>query len=248
MVKLSSVLIIFVMLSFKAWAGTDVTYQINGETFEGYSAKVVGKPSKGLVFLVHDWDGLTEYEKKRSDMLVQLGYDAFAVDLFGKGNRPKAIKDRRAATRALYKDRKRMLSLLIRGLKEATKRGPTKTVVIGYCFGGAAALEIARSGAAQGIAGYASFHGGLSTPQGQSYPDSTPPIFVAHGGADRAISMDQVAELSKELERSKLKYEIQVYSGAPHAFTVFGSKRYREGADKKSWSALQVFLKETMSR
>lgn len=50
MVKLSSVLIIFVMLSFKAWAGTDVTYQINGETFEGYSAKVVGKPSKGLVF------------------------------------------------------------------------------------------------------------------------------------------------------------------------------------------------------
>ena len=82
MVKLSSVLIIFVMLSFKAWAGTDVTYQINGETFEGYSAKVVDKPSKGLVFIVHDWDGVTEYEKKRSDMLVQLGYDAFAVDLF----------------------------------------------------------------------------------------------------------------------------------------------------------------------
>ena len=60
--------------------------------------------------------------------------------------------------------------------------------------------------------------------------------------------MDQVAELSKELERSKLKYEIQVYSGAPHAFTVFGSKRYLENADKKSWSALQEFLKDTMSR
>ena len=123
------------MLSFKAWAGTDAAYQINGETFEGYSAKVVGKLSKGLVFLMHDWDGLTEYEKKRSEMLVQLGYDAFAVDLVGKGNRPKAIKDRHAATRALYKDRKRMLSLLIGGHKEATKRRQTQTGVIGYCFG-----------------------------------------------------------------------------------------------------------------
>ena len=75
-----------------------------------------------------------------------------------------------------------------------------------------------------------------------------PPIFVAHGGADRAISMDQVAELSKVLERSKFKYEIQVYSGAPRAFKVFGSKRYRDGADQKSWSALQVFLEDTISR
>ena len=117
---------------------------------------------------------------------------------------------------------------------------------MGYCFGGAAALELARSGKANDIAGYASFHGGLKTPKGQSYAKNTPPILIAHGGADRAIKISQVADLSTQLEAAKVPYEIQVYSGAPHAFTVFGSKRYRETADKQSWGAFSDFLSKNL--
>lgn len=230
-----------------AMAGEKVTYSVNGEAFEGYQAKASGA-SKGLVLVIHDWDGLTDYEVKRADMLAEMGYDAFAVDLYGKGNRPVETGAKKAETGKLYKNRERMRALLLGGLSEARKSSPGNAVVMGYCFGGAAALELARSGKAADVAGYATFHGGLSTPKDQSYSADTPPLLIAHGGADAAISMDQVAALSKELEAASVPYEIQVYSGAPHAFTVFGSNRYRETADKQSWSAFTDFLSTLLSK
>jgi dienelactone hydrolase len=228
-----------------AQAGEAVTYTVDGETFEGYRAKAAG-PSKGLVLIVHDWDGLTDYEIKRADMLAELGYDAFAADLYGKGNRPTEIADRKKETGRLYEDRARMRKLLLGGLDEARKAGAGNAVVMGYCFGGAAALELARSGSAKDIAGYASFHGGLKTPEGQNYPAATPPIFIAHGGADASVSMDDVAALSRELEAAGVVYEIQVYSGAPHSFTQWNSDRYQKRADQQSWDAFTDFLAENL--
>jgi len=224
-----------------ALAGETVNYTVNGEAFEGYRAEATGT-SKGLVLVIHDWDGLNEYEFKRADMLAEMGYDAFAVDLYGKGNRPVETGAKKAETGKLYKNRERMRSLILGGLEEARKSSPGKAVVMGYCFGGAASLELARSGKAKDIAGYATFHGGLKTPDGQSYPADTPPLLIAHGGADAAIPMDHVAALSKELEKAGVTYEMQVYSGAPHAFTVFGSNRYRKTADEQSWDAFSDFL------
>jgi len=101
---------------FVAQAGETVTYTINGESFEGYRAKVPG-PSKGLVLVIHDWDGLNEYEFKRADMLAEMGYDAFAVDLYGKGNRPVETGAKKAETGKLYKNRERMRSLILGGLE-----------------------------------------------------------------------------------------------------------------------------------
>lgn len=231
-----------------ALAGEKVNYSVGGEQFEGYRAKAYDGASRGLVLVIHDWDGLTDYEVKRVEMLAGMGYDAFAVDLYGKGNRPVETGAKKAETGKLYKNRERMRSLILGGLAEARKMSGGKAVVMGYCFGGAATLELARSGKATDIAGYATFHGGLKTPAGQSYAKGTAPILVAHGGADAAISMDQVADLSKQLEAAAVPYEIQVYSGAPHAFTVFGSKRYRETADKQSWRAFGDFLMENLGR
>ena len=194
------------------------------------------------MLVIHDWDGLTAYEQKRADMLTELGYDVFAVDLFGKGNRPTEIADKKEATGKLYADRERLRSLLLGGLAEARQGSERKAVVMGYCFGGAAALELARSGEAPNIAGYASFHGTLKTPEGQSYPADTPPIFIAHGGADSSVPMDDVAALSRELEKARVEYEIQVYSGAPHGFTEWESDRYQKRADEQSWDAFRDFL------
>jgi len=224
-----------------AHAGEAVTYAVDGETFEGYRSKASGQ-AKGLVLIIHDWDGLTDYEIKRADMLAAMGYDAFAVDLYGKGNRPVEIADKKKETGRLYQDRERMRSLMLGGLEEARKAGAAKAVVMGYCFGGAAALELARSGSAKDVAGYASFHGGLKTPEGQKYPSATPPIFIAHGGADTSVSMDDVAALSRELESAGVVYAIQVYSGAPHGFTEWESDRYQKRADEQSWDAFTDFL------
>ncbi len=228
-----------------AVAGESVTYSIAGNDFEGYQSKAVGN-SKGLVVVIHDWDGLTDYEEKRVNMLSEMGYDAFAVDLYGKGNRPVETGAKKAETGKLYKDREKMRSLILGGLAEARKLSNQSAVVMGYCFGGAATLELARSGKAENVNGFATFHGGLSTPEGQSYSEDTPPLLIAHGAADSSITMQDVATLSGELEAAGATYTVEVYSGAPHAFTVFGSSRYQERADKLSWKAFSEFLQATL--
>lgn len=230
------------LMSGPALTGENVTYSVDGQDYEGYLAKASGK-SAGLVLIIHDWDGLTDYEVKRSEMLAGMGYDAFALDLFGKGNRPTETAAKKAETGKLYKDRAAMLSLVLGGLAAAQRQVGGDAVVMGYCFGGAAVLELARSGKGDRVKGYVTFHGSLATPEGQSYPKDNPPILIAHGGADTSVKMSDVAALSEELEKAGITYEIQVYSGAPHAFTVIGSGRYRKTADRKSWNAFSDFLK-----
>ena len=234
-------------LSFNAFAGQVVDYSADGMELEGYYAKAQGTP-KGSVILIHDWDGLTGYEQKRVSMLSEMGYNTFAVDLYGKGNRPTDTNAKKAEVGKLYKDREKMRSLILAGLDKAREMGIDDVVVAGYCFGGAATLELARSGKGQGVLGYATFHGGLKTPNAQSYPEDTAPIFIAHGGADASIPMGDVAMLSEQLEGSKVPYLIEVYSGAPHAFTVFESPRYRKIADTRSWETFGTFLNDNFSK
>lgn len=228
-------------------AGQDIVYEVGEESFEGYFTSA-GDMARGSVLIVHDWDGLDDYERQRADMIAALGYDAFAVDLFGEGNRPETTEARQEATRALYADRERMRELTLAGLAEAREQGAAEaTVVIGYCFGGAVALEIARSAEAHQVVGYTSFHGGLGTPEGQSWPEETAPLLIAHGGADTAVPMEDVATLVEELEAAGLTYAVEIYSGAPHAFTVFSDEeRYHERADKMSWTAFTDFLEEVL--
>lgn len=244
--SLSSSLLCSITLAPGAWAGETIDYSVDGEDFQGYFASA-GDQAKGSVLVIHDWDGLDDYERKRADMLSEAGYDAFAVDLYGTGNRPVDTAAKKAETEALYEDRERMRKLTLAGLAQARQSGAAQnTVVMGYCFGGAVVLELARSGQAEDVHGYASFHGSLATPEGQSYSADTPPILIAHGGADTSIRMDQVAALSEELEAAQVPYEIQVYSGAPHAFSVFGSDSYQERADQASWAAFQELLQRTL--
>ncbi|MCP1199271.1 dienelactone hydrolase family protein [Notoacmeibacter sp. MSK16QG-6] len=234
--------------AMSAQAGEAVTYQADGAEYEGYYA-AAGEESKGLVLVIHDWDGLDDYEMKRADMLAEMGYNAFALDLYGKGNRPESVDARKAETAKLYDDREAMRTRILAGLDEARSQsgGEGEAVVMGYCFGGAAVLELARSGKAQNVAGYATFHGGLTTPEGQSYSSDTPPLLIAHGGADSSISLDDAAGLAKQLEEAGVTYELEVYSGAPHAFTVFGSDRYQERADEKSWMSFGNFLERNLA-
>ncbi|MFI9652539.1 dienelactone hydrolase family protein [Guyparkeria halopsychrophila] len=224
--------------------GEDIGYQIDGEAFEGYLSSADGD-SRGTVLVIHDWDGIDDYERKRADMIAAMGFDAFAVDLYGDGNRPQETGAKKAETERLYKDRERMQALTLGGLEFAREQGVAeKTVIMGYCFGGAVVLEAARNGLVDQALGYATFHGGLGTPEGQSWSAPDAPLLIAHGGADSMISMNDVATLSGELEDVGATYTIEVYSGAPHAFTVFGTGAYQERADKQSWTAFTRLLDE----
>lgn len=220
--------------------GQHVTYSVNQVDYEGYY--VSAGDNAPLVLLLHDWDGLTDYEVKRAEMLKTQGYSVFAADLFGKGVRPTEVKDKKQHTGELYKDRTKMRSLMNGALEKAISLGGNEnnTLAMGYCFGGAAVLELARSGAK--LKGFASFHGGLNTPESQNYSKVSGPILVMHGTADAVIPMSQFADLATRLEAENVEHEMVTYGGAPHAFTVFGSGKYHEIADNKSWALFTRFL------
>lgn len=222
--------------------GGPVRYEVDGQPYEGYY--ISPSPDAPLVLLLHDWDGLTDYEVQRANMLAEMGYAVFAADLFGEGVRPTRVEDRRQHTGELYKDRGKMRALMNGALAAAAAEGADtgNAVAMGYCFGGAAVLELARSGAE--LKGFATFHGGLATPEGQDYSRAKADILVMHGTADSAISMDEFAALAKQLEQAGVGHEMITYGGAPHAFTVFGGERYREDADRKSWERFSAFLRE----
>ncbi|EAQ97929.1 dienelactone hydrolase family protein [Congregibacter litoralis] len=226
-------------------AGETVVYAVAGQEYEGYYEPA--EDSKGMVLIIHDWDGLTDYEVKRAEMLSDLGYSVFAADLYGKGVRPTETKDKIARSGELYKDREKMRSLMRGALAAASESGAdvADAVAIGYCFGGTAILELARAG--EPLKGFASFHGGLTTPEGQTYQETQAPVMVYHGSADTAVSMADFAALAEQLESHGVTHEMTTYSGAPHAFSVFGSSRYQEKADKESWASFTRFLDETLA-
>jgi len=225
-------------------AGKHITYEIDGQAYEGYY--ITPGEDAPLVLMMHDWDGLTAYEVERAGMLAEMGYAVFAADLFGAGVRPTTIEDKRQHTGELYKDRAKLRKLMLGALEVARQQGANtgNSVAMGYCFGGAAVLELARSGA--DLKGFATFHGGLQTPEGQNYANTRGEILVMHGSADTAITLEQFAALASELESAGVRHEMVTYSGAPHAFTVFDTDSYREDADRKSWALFSEFLNEKL--
>jgi dienelactone hydrolase len=236
------VLVMLPAISFAA--GNSISYLVGNEDYEGYY--ISPAPDAPLVLMVHDWDGLNEYEVKRAQMLAEQGYAVFAVDMFGKGNRPTTTEDKKRLTGALYQDREKMRTLLNVAYATAKAQGAhvENAVIMGYCFGGAVVLEYARSGA--DLKGFVAFHGGLATPDGQDYSKTKGSLLILHGTADASVSMDDFANLAKQLEQHHVRHEMITYSGAPHAFTVFGSDRYRKDADEKSWQRFTEYLGATL--
>lgn len=224
-----------------AYAGEPVSYDVDGEPFDGYIEKADNDAP--MVLLIHDWDGLTDYEEKRAGMLAELGYSVFCADLFGAGVRPTTTADKRKCTSMLSADRPKMKKRMQGALATAKAQGlnTENCVVMGYCFGGTAALELARSGA--GLKGYATFHGGLGLPDGQDYSKVTGEYLIMHSITD---GMAPFAELADGLEKAGVAAQLISYSGAPHGWTVFGSPRYAEKPDQQSWKLFIQFLDDVL--
>lgn len=231
--------------------GMDIDYKDGDFACQGYVVKPMNDRVNPLVLIVHQWGGLTDYEKMRADMLASLGYAAFAVDIYGKGNRPTGAE--RGQFAGKYKgDRELYRSRLLAGLK-AARAVPgvdgSKVAVIGYCFGGTGALELARSGA--DILGAVSFHGGLDGGKTSEASNIKAKILVCHGADDPSVPPAQVAGFMDEMRAGKVDWHMVSYGGAVHAFTQKEAGNdpsrgaaYNADADRRSWAELQNFLKE----
>ncbi|KAA9009106.1 dienelactone hydrolase family protein [Histidinibacterium aquaticum] len=226
--------------------GESHSYTIDGTEFEGYVARNSDlEESRGTVLIVHDWDGLTDYERRRADMLAAAGYTAFAIDVYGADTDPQGMEDYQRLSGEMYQDRETFRARLLGAVEEAgsIEGAPAEMVMIGYCFGGAAVLEAARAGAE--TQGFVSFHGGLGTPEGQTWEAATGPIQFYHGTADPVSGPDALAATLTELQEAGIDHEAQIFGGARHSFTVWGSDDYMLEADTESWDGLLDFLDAT---
>jgi len=208
------------------------------------------------ILIVHQWKGLTDYEKKRAKELAELGYVAFALDIYGKDVRPSTSDEAGKEATKYYSDRNLFRERLNTGLSELMKQefvNKNEIAAIGYCFGGSGVLELARSGAE--IRGVMSFHGGLSTPTPEDAKNIKCKISVQHGAIDPFVPEEEVIAFKKEMEDAKVDYVLTEYSGAVHAFTMEGAGNdptkgaaYNLNADKRSWEAMKAFYKEIFGK
>lgn len=225
-------------------AGRSVDYRQGDTVLQGYLTVTDTPGKKPAVIIIHDWNGPDTYEQRRAVMLADLGYVGFAADVYGKGVRPVGPEQSRAESSKYYSDPDLLLSR-VQAAVDFVKTQPvvdaSRIALIGYCFGGAAVLEYARSGAA--VKGVASFHGGLTTRR-PAKPDTVKArILVLHGAADTSVTPEHVAAFKKEMLDAKLGYSFVSYEGAVHGFTVPG-ERHHPQADKASWDEMKRFLKE----
>ncbi|MBK9332236.1 MAG: dienelactone hydrolase family protein [Ignavibacteria bacterium] len=228
-------------------------YIIGDKTYQGYVA--YDNSAEGVkpgVLIVHQWKGLGEYEKMRARMLAELGYVAFAVDVYGKDIRPVSAEESGKEAGSYYADRNLFRERVNGGLSELMKMSnvdKSKIAAIGYCFGGAGVLELARSGA--DINGVVSFHGSLKSGNPEDAKNIKTKVLILHGAIDPNVPESDVSAFKKEMEDAGKDYVLTEYSGAVHSFTNVNAgndpskgSAYNENADKRSWEAMKVFFKE----
>jgi len=235
-----------------------VEYSDGDVTLQGFVAWDPDRVQQSApgVLVVHQWMGLTEYEQSRCRQLADLGYVAFALDIYGKGVRPSNPQEAAEFAGIYKKDRalyRRRLNLGLEQLKNRKAVDSTKLAAIGYCFGGTGALELARSGAQ--IHGVVSFHGGLDSPTPEDGKKITSRILVCHGADDPFVPVKDIEAFKTELNEAKVDWQMIYYSHAVHSFTqpMAGNDNsrgaaYNKKADERSWAAMRGFFNETFAK
>lgn len=238
---------------------SEIVYKHGDTTLTGflaYDPDLVGELEEGEklpgVLIVHQWMGVTDYEKRRARELAALGYVAFALDIYGTDHAPTDFQTAGAASgrfkndRALFRER---LNLGLGVLKANQAVDHDRIAAIGYCFGGTGVLELARSGAA--IAGVVSFHGGLDSSGPDGGKDITAKVLILHGEDDPFVPVEGIDAMKKEFNQAGVDWQMISYSDTVHSFTqpMAGNKpelgyAYNERSDKRSWQHMRVFFDE----
>jgi len=237
-----------------------VAYEHAGVKLEGLiaydDAKVSAAQKAPGILVVPEWWGLNDYAKDRAKQLAELGYVAFATDMYGAGVATTDAKKAGELAGPFYgkplmaeRAQAGLDQLLASGLVEAGK-----VAAIGYCFGGSTVQALAYTGAP--LAGIVSFHGGLIPVPADAAAKNKAKILVCTGAVDPLVDKESVDKFAQAMNDGKFDYQLISYSGAIHAFTnpeadkvaaangLTGKVGYNAAADHRSWAQMKVFFKE----
>ena len=234
-----------------------VAYHDGDTALEGFlaydDASVTQRPG---VLVVHEWKGLNAHAKTRAKRLAELGYIAFAIDMYGQGVVAKDHAEAAQLSGAFRNDRAFMRQRARAGLdvlRHHPLTNPERVAAIGYCFGGTTVLELARSG--ETLRGVVVLHGPLDTPHPEDAQHIQGRVLVLLGADDPHIPFEQVTAFKQEMDRASIDYQLIQYPGAVHSFTVYEvgddpstGVAYNAKADHASWEAMRAFLSEVLVR
>lgn len=227
-----------------------VDYQDNDLTCEAYFASPDESRKHPCVLIAHAWAGQSDFEREKAEAIAEVGYNAFAIDMYGKGVRGNSVEENQALIAPFMGDRALLRQRILAALDAAKALDCVDTnnvAVIGYCFGGLCALDVARSGA--DIKGAVSIHG-LFAPPNIANGLIKAKILALHGYDDPMVPPDQVLALAKEMTDAGADWQIHAYGLTQHAFTNPEANNpdlgtiYNETANRRSWQSLQNFLAE----
>ncbi len=231
----------------------NISFQVDGRSFEGVLATPTSSPVRGGVLFFHGGSGPGDHERERVRRLADAGYVALAPDLFGEvfadRARGMAVIGELVAQPAVLRAR---VGAAWRRLADC-EGVAGRTAAVGHCFGGLAALELARSGV--DVRAVVTFHGGLAAREPARPGEVRARVLACTGSDDSFCPREQRAAFEEEMTRAGVDWQMHVYGGARHGFSVpsidparHPGCAYHEPSDRRSWQAMIELLGEALPR
>jgi dienelactone hydrolase len=235
----------------------EIEYEADGTKLKGVLAyDDSAKEKRPGVLVFHEWWGLNDYAKMRAKQLAELGYVAFAADMYGPGKVTEHPKEAAKLAQEVRMNQEVWLAraqAALKTLQAQEQVDPDRIGAIGYCFGGTTALVLAASGAP--LKAVATFHAGLPPFTADQAKNIKGRVLINHGADDSFVPKEAIDKFKAALDSAGVKYQFESFPGAVHSFTVKDAEKheikgmaYNEAADTKSWQLTQDLFKETLKK
>lgn len=227
-------------------------YYDNETELQGYLAyKDFDEKPRPAIMIIHDWSGRNKFAMDKAEDFAKCDYVGFALDMFGEATVATTIEEKQSLINPLLQDRNLLLSRVkcgLQTLKDLDFVDNNKIIVIGFCFGGLCALDLARSGC--DVAGVISVHGLFNPPSEQKEANIIAKILALHGYDDPMVEPEMLDGFCKEMTEAKADWQVHVFGNTKHAFTNpkahdnnIGTV-YNKIAAERSWVLIDNFIKE----